>query len=42
MYGMQGRLKATDPEGGELRYEILEMPKKGTVTLNEAEGNVFV
>ena len=23
-------------------YEILEMPKKGTVTLNEAEGDVFV
>lgn len=39
---MQGRLNATDPEGGELRYEILEMPKKGTVTLNEAEGDVFV
>lgn len=39
---VQGKLRATDPDGGALTYELVEMPKKGTVTLDEEDGSVFV
>lgn len=39
---MQGMLHATDPDGGALTYEIVEMPKKGTITLDEDNSAVFV
>ncbi len=39
---VQGTLKATDPDGGKLTYEIVEMPKKGTVVLDEKDSSVFV
>ena len=39
---MQGNLRATDPDGGALTYEIVERPKKGTVALDEENSAVFV
>lgn len=39
---MQGKLKAADPDGGTLTYEIVTMPKKGTVTLQEDGSAEFV
>lgn len=39
---MQNSLHAVDPDGGALTYEIVEMPKKGTVTLDEENSAVFV
>ena len=39
---MQGTLRAADPDGGTLTYELTDLPKKGTVTLDEENGAVFV
>ena len=39
---VQGTLRATDPDGGVLTYEIVEMPKKGTVVLDEKDSAAFV
>lgn len=39
---VQGMLRATDPDGGALTYEIVEMPKKGTVVLDEKNSAGFM
>lgn len=39
---MQGQLRATDPDGGTLTFEIVDMPKKGTVTLDKEDSSKFV
>lgn len=39
---MQGKLRATDPDGGTLTFEIVDMPKKGTVTLDKEDSSKFV
>ena len=39
---MQGQLRATDPDGGTLTFEIVDMPKKGTVTLDKEDSSEFV
>lgn len=39
---MQGQLRATDPDGGTLTFEIVDLPKKGTVTLDKEDSSKFV
>ena len=39
---VQGQLHASDPDGGVLTFEIVEHPKKGTVTLEGEDGASFV
>lgn len=39
---MYGCLQASDPNGGMLKFEIVEMPKKGVLTLNEEHSCQFV
>lgn len=39
---VQGKLRAGDPDGGALTFEIVKAPKKGTVVLDEADSSKFV
>lgn len=39
---MQGTLRATAPEGGALTFEVVEQPKKGTVTLQKNDSSAFI
>ena len=39
---MQGQLRAADPDGGELTFEITELPKKGTLTLDRENTSEFI
>lgn len=39
---LQGQLRAADPDGGKLTFELVEQPKKGTVTLDREDTAQFV